>query len=101
MRRFGEKAAPYLRALNDVLSEEVETMANTYKGPCMHPVAGPIPAGWTAYTDLVRHPVDGQLGALALCHLTGAYCLVMAGVFRTLPQNWAQEQAARLEAPDA
>lgn len=72
-------------------------MAKTYAGPYQHPMAGPIPPGWTAYADLVRHPVDGQLGALALCHLTGVYCLVMAGAFCSLPQDWARTEAARLE----
>ena len=72
-------------------------MANKYEGPCFHPTAGPIPPGWTAYAEFVRHPVDRQPGALALCHLTGVYCLLMAGVFRTLPQEWAQAEAERLD----
>ena len=72
-------------------------MAKAYEGPCMHPMAGPIPPGWTAYAEMVRHPVDGQRGALALCHLTGVYCLLMAGVFRSLPQDWARRAAAHLD----
>ena len=50
------------------------------------------PRQWQMIVERAKHPADGQRGALLTHRQTGAYCLMCAGVYRSVPRAWAQRR---------
>ena len=57
-------------------------------------ISGKVSSHWRVIHQ-ARHPNDNGLGLLVQNCRTGVYCLVTGGSYRSVPQRWASEEAAK------